>query len=103
VREPWAAVRAGIAFGLPALPRASGFAQSDHRRRRAATAALRTLDPHHGKFDQGKIAVLPDELLGRQRAAMAAGRAYRQPDPAVRGIPQADEPRLSVGVLSAHG
>jgi len=54
---------------------------------------------HQGELDQREIAVLVDETLRWQRPAMAAARAGRQSSLAMRGVPGADEPRLSVRIF----
>jgi hypothetical protein len=84
------------------LPRATGLAQPQHQRRRAPVAALRAFQGDQSKFDHGKVAKLPDELIDWQKPLVAASVAGRDPDPAGRRIPEASEPRLSIGILCAH-
>ncbi len=76
--------------------------QPHHGHGGAARAAGGATHGDEGELQQRQFSVLADQPLGGKDAAMGAGVAGQQPEPTRRGFADTADPRLTIGVLSAH-
>ena len=75
----------GSGTTLTSLPRTARLAQPQHKRAGTVFAAGRAKQPDKGELHEGKLSVLPDEPVHRERCFVAAAVARCQSYPAWRG------------------